>query len=294
MKVGIVGAGAIGLLYGANLAEHADVILFTRRKEQAELLVEKGLLIDGQYCQVAAQEVSGLSKRAADLDLLILTMKSYQLAEFLPILSLLPKNLPLLFLQNGVAHLKWLADCPQETILVGSSEHGAIRENDYMVLWRGKGRTNFSVFKGSLPDYLRHFFQQTDTNFPFIRKATVEQVLREKWFINLIINPLTAAFLCPNGDLLTNLDYQAETQALVQEVTPLFQAEASFEKIQTICVQTASNWSSMAEDVRKGRKTEIEGILRPALEAGREQGVLLPRLTLLYHLIKGKEGEKHA
>ncbi|WP_099222369.1 2-dehydropantoate 2-reductase [Listeria costaricensis] len=294
MKVGIVGAGAIGLLYGAKLTENAEVIFFTKRKEQAEALAEKGVFLDGQHHQLAAREVDELSQLAAGLDVLILTMKSYQLDEFWPNLALLPEKLPLLFLQNGVAHLKQLANCPQKIILVGSSEHGAVRENDYTVSWRGKGRTNFSIWRGELSDELLHLFQQAGSDFPFIQKATVEQVLRDKWFINLIINPLTAAFMCPNGDLLTKSAYRAETRALVDEVAPLFQKEASFEKIQLICEQTAGNWSSMAEDVRHGRRTEIASILLPALEAGEAQGVPLPRLTFLYHLIKGKEGETHA
>lgn len=43
LKVGIIGAGAMGLLYAANFANISELTLFTRRKEQSDLLNQKGL-----------------------------------------------------------------------------------------------------------------------------------------------------------------------------------------------------------------------------------------------------------
>ncbi|EAC6252170.1 2-dehydropantoate 2-reductase, partial [Listeria monocytogenes] len=43
LKVGIIGAGAMGLLYAANFANTSELTLFTRRKEQSDLLNQKGL-----------------------------------------------------------------------------------------------------------------------------------------------------------------------------------------------------------------------------------------------------------
>jgi 2-dehydropantoate 2-reductase len=48
-RVCIVGAGAIGSLYAAHLAQVTDVIVLARREEHARALRERGLRVTGRH-----------------------------------------------------------------------------------------------------------------------------------------------------------------------------------------------------------------------------------------------------
>ncbi len=48
MKVGIVGAGALGTLFGQRLAAGNEVVLLERKREVVEAIRERGLRVDGE------------------------------------------------------------------------------------------------------------------------------------------------------------------------------------------------------------------------------------------------------
>ena len=62
MRIGIIGGGAIGLLFANYLSEKHDVTIYTRTQEQAELLNRDGLnfIVDGQVQtkKVKANQIS--------------------------------------------------------------------------------------------------------------------------------------------------------------------------------------------------------------------------------------------
>ena len=46
MRIGIIGAGSVGLLCAAYLAEKHQVTLFTHRKSQASVIIEDGIFLE--------------------------------------------------------------------------------------------------------------------------------------------------------------------------------------------------------------------------------------------------------
>jgi 2-dehydropantoate 2-reductase len=44
--------------------------------------------------------------------------------------------------------------------------------------------------------------------------------------------------------------------------------------------------TSMHEDVRRGKKTEVDWIIKPLIDKGQELGVPVPTLTAAYRIIK--------
>ncbi|HWT05831.1 MAG TPA: 2-dehydropantoate 2-reductase N-terminal domain-containing protein, partial [Xanthomonadales bacterium] len=47
MKIGIVGAGALGTLFGQRLAASNEVILLEQRREVVDAILRDGLRVDG-------------------------------------------------------------------------------------------------------------------------------------------------------------------------------------------------------------------------------------------------------
>ncbi|MBC2122687.1 2-dehydropantoate 2-reductase [Listeria marthii] len=292
LKVGIIGAGAMGFLYAANFAEKAELTLFTRRKEQSELLNQKGLSlkdnVELKNIHIQATEITDTAK-LSEQQLLIVAVKQYSLQAILPILQKLPETVTLLFIQNGAAHLDSLSLLgAKRTILLGISEHGAGRENDTTVIWRGHGRTKYSVYQGEVSADVAEILQSNPI-FPVEKHDSYLEIIQEKLFINAVINPLTAVLQVQNGKLLENEEWHALLKIIVKEIQMVLPIENALEKVETICRVTATNFSSMALDRMNNRMTEIDGIVLPILAKGES----LPTLRTLYHLIKGLEGESN-
>ncbi|EAG7099583.1 2-dehydropantoate 2-reductase, partial [Listeria monocytogenes] len=92
-------------------------------------------------------------KKLSEQQLLIIAVKQYSLKSILPLLQSIPERVPLLFIQNGAAHLDSMPLLGNKrTILLGISEHGAGREDDTTVIWRGHGRTKYSIYQGELSE----------------------------------------------------------------------------------------------------------------------------------------------
>ena len=109
MRIGIIGGGAIGLLFANYLSENHDVTIYTRTEEQAELLKHDGLhfIVNGQLWtrKVNANQISEMIR---DEELVIVTVKQYHLLA----IDEWIKNItsPLLFLQNGYGHIEFIKE----------------------------------------------------------------------------------------------------------------------------------------------------------------------------------------
>ena len=111
--------------------------------------------------------------------------------------------------------------------------------------------------------------------------------------INAIINPLTALSGETNGSLLTR---RAEIEALCHELQPLLLREGfawSEEQWQARILEvveaTASNYSSMQQDLAAQRPTEIDYITGYILRQAQPLGLSLPRHQQLYDAIQARE-----
>lgn len=290
LKVGIIGAGAMGLLYAANFANISELTLFTRRKEQSDLLNQKGLSLKDnselKNIHIQATVITDAEK-LSEQELLIIAVKQYSLKTILPLLRSIPERVPLLFIQNGAAHLDSMPLLGNKrTILLGISEHGAGREDDTTVIWRGHGQTKYSIYQGELNEAVIKILD-SNPDFPVEKHASYLDIINEKLFINAVINPLTAVLQVQNGKLLENKEWHELLKTIVKEIQTVLPVENALEKVEVICQVTATNFSSMALDRMNNRMTEIDGIVLPILEKGEP----LPTLHALYHLIKGLEGE---
>ena len=119
MRIGIIGGGAIGLLFANYLSEKHDVTIFTRTQEQAELLNHDGLnfIVNGQV-QTKKVKANQISEAVTNEELLIVTVKQYHLSDIYPFI----KNVtsPLLFLQNGYGHIEFIKDFEFSLYFCGS------------------------------------------------------------------------------------------------------------------------------------------------------------------------------
>jgi 2-dehydropantoate 2-reductase len=294
MKVGIIGGGAIGLLYAFQLSKAFPVTLYINRKEQLQLLETYGISISEE---VAEREINFRlwnTKVRPTEDVIMVAVKQYALQVILPTLEECTKEQTVLFLQNGMSHLEFLGKINNPSILLGVVEHGVKKNNDHRINWTGKGRTKIACYDKPLHSYPRefidHWVERLGDCFPVEICDDYHSMMTEKLLVNAVINPLTAIYHVRNGALLTNPYYKKTMKILYEEISFLIEEdsrEEMWKHICTICERTAENWSSMERDITEGRQTEIESILGYIRKMANRKGKSVPVTEFIYQAVKG-------
>lgn len=293
VNVVVIGAGAVGQLLASFLAEaQMHVTVVVRRQEQADELNLKHLKrinLDGS--ETIRQIVPTVNlKLLPQPDLIIIAVKYGQLPNIYQQLTDIPKEVPLLFVQNGLAHFDEALQLPQHTIAFSSVSFGAQSLNGTTVQHRGVGPMKIGIARG---DYCVFNKLQLLGNilFPIELVDDAERILFEKAVLNCLINPLTTVLQLKNGDLLTNKQAHLLMHTIYQELSEAFNIEKSipFSAVIALCEKTAGNTSSMLADRLQGRKSEIESIVGVVLRNALANGYPLPTLRTLYHQVLALE-----
>ncbi|WP_075617465.1 ketopantoate reductase family protein [Paenisporosarcina indica] len=294
MKVVIVGAGAIGLLIGSYLGQQKHEITYvTRTIEQAQKLKKCGITRihpNEEMMNVHVEATAVFSEAPTDA-LWILAVKVHHLEELEIDLRSLPISTPLLFIQNGLSHLQLLERLKQKKIYIATIEHGAMRKDDSTVLHTGLGLTKVAPYKkGKLTKLQVSTFQSPSFKIEVMEDAYA--ITLRKAVLNACINPITAILHIKNGELITNIQANHLMKSTFEELErafPEINQSLSFEDVLALCEKTASNDSSMLQDIQNHRKTEIEPIVGALISLAEARNKELPLLTLLFHFVLALE-----
>ncbi|KAL4922196.1 ketopantoate reductase PanE/ApbA C terminal-domain-containing protein [Aspergillus aurantiobrunneus] len=129
----------------------------------------------------------------------------------------------------------------------------------------------------------------------------------EKLAMNSVINPLTALMDCRNGELLYNYSFTRVMRLLLFEISsvicslpelqgiPGVESRFSPERLRWMVTQlankTAKNHSSMLQDVRSNKITEIEFLNGYIVRRGEELGIKCVVNYMIKHLVLAKQRE---
>lgn len=287
MKVAIIGAGAVGQLTASFLAESGVLVtLVARRQEQVNELNAKKLTrinVDGTKAVqriVATTDLANLPKQ----DLLVIAVKYGHLQKLYNQLALFSSDMPLLFMQNGLAHFEEALLLPQKNIAFGSVTFGAQLLDQSTVQHRGVGLCKIAIERGEHWAF-QQLLQLQHSLFPIELASNAEQMLFAKAVLNSLINPLTAVLQVKNGELVANQQAFLLLESIYRELTEAFELTISFSDVIDLCRKTANNTSSMLADRLQGRKSEIETIVGVILNKALANGHNLPTLRTLYHQV---------
>ncbi len=124
----------------------------------------------------------------------------------------------------------------------------------------------------------------------------VNALLWGKLVINASINAITAILRVPNGELLDRPAARLLMSAVAREAAAVSIAKGvhlpypdPVVATEAIARRTASNYSSMLQDVQRGAPTEIDAICGAIVQAGEETGVSTPINRTLWQLVKAQE-----
>jgi len=284
MKIGVIGGGAIGLLISSYLSKQHDVTVYVKRQSQFEDINNNGINLFGcnELLLNANLNVAFLEKNVKQ-DLWFVSVKQHHLQD---VIDDIPTQVPVVFLQNGMSHLKLL----QKRIhsYVGIVEHGAFKKYDNTVLHLGKGKITIISVTGSDQTVENIVSQIHHVSFPFYKSENWEFLLKEKLIVNAVINPLTALFDVKNEEIVINNYINIIAKQLHLEVAKTLKLDEKFywDKVIEIAKNTGKNTSSMRQDIKYKRKTEIDAITGYIIEQSHHS---LPYNQFVYDAIRAIE-----
>ncbi|WP_028782676.1 2-dehydropantoate 2-reductase [Thalassobacillus devorans] len=286
MEIGIIGGGAVGLLMAHYLGKRNEVTLYVRRLEQMKQVNEHGVELDG--CSDTVKVNARIAENLPRHDITFVCVKQHHLEGLMPILEEAGDDETLVFLQNGMGHLDRVNSL-FSGVLVGVTEHGALKTSDCAVRHTGKGVIRMAAVENARNvDGLVEQLSRDD--FPFIAERNYYPMLAKKLVVNAVINPLTAIFEVRNGQLLENPFLYDIARSLCREACQVLQLnfQEEWKNTKRVAGATASNFSSMYKDVSEGRISEVEAITGYLLN----RTDYLPAHSFIYQAIKAKEFAK--
>jgi 2-dehydropantoate 2-reductase len=280
----IVGAGALGTLLAAHFAGRGPVSIVARgataralrRRRRVRLL---GIAAGSYPVELATPA----SLRAAAL--VLVTVKAYDLEAVLRQLG--PRLAPrqrVVVLQNGLGIRSAAERVLGREVIRGVTFLAAAGLGPGQAAFHAVGKTYFPAASEEVMRAWR------DTGLPAVVVPDLLTYVWRKLAINAVINPLSALLAVPNGALAP---LRHTTRQIVDEVVQVarctgqpLEAHATLAKVRASMRQTAANPSSMLQDVRGGRPTEIDWINGAIVRLADRHGVAVPVNRGLVELVR--------
>lgn len=271
MKIAVVGAGAMGSLFGGLLAESgADVWLLDIWAEHVKAVNENGLNIEreGKFRSVSVKATTD-PNRIGISDIVIIFVKSTNTRQAAKTAKFLMDDSSLILtLQNGMGNADTIAEVIEPTrIIAGTTSHGGTMLGPGSIRHAGIGPTTIGMWADGGKDkalYIAKFL--TEAGIKTEAVDDIQSVIWNKLLVNVGINAITALTGIKNGQLLDLSATQDISRAAVEEAMELARAqgvmirEDAVEHVFEIAKATSPNRSSMGQDVDNKRLTEIEAI----------------------------------
>jgi 2-dehydropantoate 2-reductase len=297
----VVGAGALGCLYAAILASVGHGVSLLGRPWMIEAIKGRGLKVDGKLSLEAeveeAVEAVDKLRNLEEFDLILLAVKAYQAAE--AAVQVVPvavaSNAPILCLQNGLGVEEDVAKAlgPLISVVRGVSFCGAYVERPAVIRCTGIGET--LIADRPMESLARFADCLREAGFPAGLRNSIETIVWEKTLVNAGINPFGALTGFRNGELLEVEglpEVMAETVGegvKVAEKKGVYLARDPVKLTFETARATAKNYNSMLQDIKHGKRTEIDYINGALARFGSCLGIPTPLNMLLTRLIKDLE-----
>ena len=301
MELLIIGAGAMGGLFGALLAPHAAVSLLTTNQEHAAVMGGHGLTLvdlDGATRRVPVRVLTDPQDYGRRADLVLVCTKTRATAQAAATArDLLAADGLALTLQNGLGNLEQLvAAVGAQRAAAGVTSQAATLLAPGRVRHAGSGPTVLGIPPGREEAITAVAGLFTRAGLETRISDDVDSLLWSKLIVNVGINALTALLRVPNGVLAQTPECDllmaravAEAVAVARALSIGLDGERQLERVREVCLRTADNRASMLQDILRGRATEIDAINGAVVACGRQAGVATPVNLLLTQLVQALE-----
>jgi 2-dehydropantoate 2-reductase len=206
----------------------------------------------------------------ARIDYLFVAVKSYATGEALELFRpQLEPDSTVISLQNGLGHIEPLVEIVGSSRLVlGMTIVGVNCPEEGKVKYVGGANTLLGALSDSGKERVPAAVELLkSTGFDVRADDNIMARIWEKLIVNAAINPLTALHDVPNKKVGKDKKLRTMALEILDEALKVarhegidLDFESMKEKVFSVARETGDNISSMLQDVRAGRRTEIEAI----------------------------------
>jgi len=302
MKIAVIGAGAMGCLYGAYLSKNHEVYMIDSLQKQVRAIQDIGITLeesDGMtmvYPKVSAY-VSGDCQEKVDM--VIIFVKSTYTEQALKQNSAIFKDSTLIMtLQNGAGNDKKIATYVKEkNIIIGTSKHNAVNLGMGKVQHPAEGETVIGSNHNATREVNIASMALKEAGFEVIVADDIQRIIWSKLLVNLSINTFTAITQTPIGYMIKNDHAWDFAKRLVYEAIEVAEADGTYfdrrealDMVRNVCETAGNGYSSMYQDRKNHVKMEIDAINGAIVEQAKQYGVPTPYNTLIVDLVHAIEG----
>jgi 2-dehydropantoate 2-reductase len=314
MKVLILGAGSLGSVFGGFLAKKNEVSMVGREWHLGKVR-EQGLRISGIWgdfqvknlrVYTSLDEMKGIQD--TEFDLIFVSVKSYDTSSVMKeYFSLMSKENFVISIQNGLGNAEVISSFVGEErtvlarVIFGAEifSPGCVKVTvcaDKVMLGGLNNRMEYSKVK-KIAEML--------TSVGIESEATLEidKYIWAKVLYNSTLNPLSAILEVTYGEL----GEEEQTRWIIEkicheifEVTKAHKIELFWDEPEEYLnilfnkeiPQTSTHYSSMLQDIKRGKKTEIDALNGAIVRLAKKVKVKVPVNEVITRLVRFKERRK--
>jgi len=297
MDITIIGAGAMGSLFGSLLAQSGEnILLLDIWKEHVDVINSKGLTIEssGKTHQVDIKASSNMQDTPKS-DLVIIFVKSTQTEQAaVQALKCLKDQGAVLTLQNGMGNADKISKVVHpDRVIAGTTSHGATMLGPGFIRHAGTGPTLIGMWSGKKNqdlENIKNIFCSAGIDTKI--ENNIHSIVWKKLIINVGINAITALTGIKNGGILDSPPTGELVRTAVKEACDVALAHGvklpddMAAQVFSVAQATGPNRSSMGQDVDHKRPTEIEAINGSVVSLAQEKGIPVPVNQTLTALVQ--------
>ena len=294
MKIAVMGAGAVGCYYGGMLARAGHEVVLTGRPAHVDAMRRDGLLLDTQtFQQRVPVQASTEASAVQGADLVMFCVKSTDTesagAQMAPHLA---PGAIVLSMQNGVDNAERLQALLQQDVMAAVVYVATEMPGPGHVKHHGRGE--LVIGPGAASESIVSQFGEA--GIPVQVSDNVMGALWAKLILNCAYNAMSAIAQVPYGKLVRSEGVEAVMRDVVQECLAIARACGvhvpgdAWQAVERIAQTMPNQYSSTAQDLARGKPSEIDHINGHVLRKGRELGIATPANLVLHTLVKLVEG----
>ena len=290
MKIAVMGAGAVGCYYGGMLSRAGHDVVLIGRLRHTEAINRDGLRLEtasfSESVRIDARTESSGTKEA---DVVLCCVKTSDTTEAaLNMAPFLKPDAVVVSLQNGIENPDLLRAQLRQDVLPAAVYVATEMAGDGHVRHHGGGQ----LVIGLSPRSSEVADMFVGAGIPVEISENIQGVLWTKLIINCAYNALSAITALPYGKLVQHAGAEQVLRDVVDEclavaekagVTPVGDV---WEGVQRIPRIMANQTSSTAQDLKRGRKSEIDHLNGCIVRKGEELGIPIHVNRTLHTLVK--------
>ncbi|MBF5091403.1 2-dehydropantoate 2-reductase [Novosphingobium sp. NBM11] len=296
MKVAVIGAGAMGMLFGGRLARVGhDVMLIDVDAARVAAIDAHGVTENGAAVKCRAFLPGAAPPDMADL-LIVFTKATHTVPAIRQNAALLRAGGVVLTLQNGLGNGAAIAaEVGADHVLVGITNWPADLKGHGEIHVGGSGMVKLWSFDGADRSVIHSIADAlADAGLNASAEPSVDAAIWTKVIFNATLNGIAALTGLTVGEIGDIEPTRALAMRLVAEGVAI--AGASGITIDEEEVRSSVSFAlthhrdhkpSMLQDVEAGRRTEVDAIQGALVDAAHHHGIAVPALDTCVALLRG-------